>query len=71
MRELDVIERTREIITINRLTKDLRKLGVQAGDILLVHSSLSSLGWVCGGPQAVIEALQAVVGDEGTLVMPA
>jgi aminoglycoside 3-N-acetyltransferase len=37
---------------------------------LLVHSSLRSLGWVCGGEVAVIQALQDVLTPEGTLVMP-
>ncbi len=36
-----------------------------------MHSSLSSLGWVCGGVQAVIMALKQAVGKGGTLVMPA
>ena len=35
-----------------------------------MHSSLSSLGWVCGGPQAVIVALETVLGRRGTLVVP-
>jgi len=45
-------------------------LGVQAGDVLLVHSSYKSLGEVDGGPQTVIDALLAALGPEGTLIMP-
>lgn len=48
----------------------LRAAGCGAGDTLLVHSSLSALGKVEGGPETVIRALDAVVGPGGTLVLP-
>ncbi|MFC4449498.1 aminoglycoside N(3)-acetyltransferase [Halorussus aquaticus] len=64
------IERTDEPITPERIAADLRDLGVEAGETLLVHSSLSSLGWVTGGQPAVVNALTEAVTPEGTLVMP-
>jgi len=56
--------------TVQSIRDDLSALGVAPGMVLLVHSSLSSLGWVCGGPVAVVLALEAALGPEGTLVMP-
>jgi len=53
------------------LGEDLAELGIHPGDIILVHSSLRSLGWVCGGATAVVQALLDVLGPTGTLVAPA
>ncbi|WP_345726235.1 AAC(3) family N-acetyltransferase [Cryptosporangium minutisporangium] len=56
--------------TRRTLAADLRALGVRSGDVLLVHTALSALGWVAGREQAVILALQDAVGPSGTLVVP-
>ncbi len=48
----------------------LRASGIHSGDVLLVHSSLKSMGHVEGGAEAVIDACLEVLGSDGTLVMP-
>ncbi len=52
------------------IAAELTALGVQPGSVLVVHSSMRSMGWVNGGAVAVILALEEVLGPEGTLVMP-
>ena len=57
-------------ITKNEIITALEKLGLTKGDNVMVHTSLSQLGYVCGGAQTVIEALIEVVGSDGTIMMP-
>lgn len=71
MSEADVISRSSAPVTRERLVSDLRALGVREGDLLNVHASLSALGWVVGGARTVVDALLDVLGDTGTLSMPA
>ncbi|MDQ4024518.1 MAG: AAC(3) family N-acetyltransferase, partial [Actinomycetota bacterium] len=71
MREEDVVAATGSPVTLTRIVDDLRALGVSQGMTLLAHVSLSRIGWVAGGSHAVVLALEAAVGDAGTLVMPA
>lgn len=70
MTEEEIVERTPAPATVSSLARDLESLGIQKGATLLVHSSLSAIGWVAGREHAVVLALQRALGDEGTLIMP-
>lgn len=70
-RKLEQMKKIRSTITKGQILGDLRKLGLKEGDIVLVHSSLSSIGYVEGGADTVIDALLRAVGDKGTILMPA
>lgn len=59
------------VVTQQDIEDGLRRFGLGQGDVVEVHSSLSSFGWVEGGAATVVDALMAVVGEEGTLVMSA
>ncbi len=70
MLEAATISNAKLPLTVDRLTEQLSGCGLQAGQTVLVHSSMSKLGWVAGGAQAVIQALLRVLGEDGTLMMP-
>ena len=57
-------------ITRQEIVSGLQKLGLEAGAKVLVHSSLSSLGYVEGGADAIIEALIEAAGPRGTVLVP-
>ncbi len=57
--------------TVDSLCGDLRRFGITEGMTVLLHSSLSAIGWVCGGAVGVILAVEKALGESGTLVMPA
>lgn len=60
----------RQLVLKNDVKKALEEIGVKSGQAMMVHTSLSSIGFVCGGAQIVIEALIEAVGEEGTIMMP-
>lgn len=57
-------------VDLDTLLLGLQRLGLRAGNHVLVHSSLSSLGQVDGGAATVVEALLRAVGPSGTVLVP-
>ncbi|MFB2881802.1 AAC(3) family N-acetyltransferase [Floridanema aerugineum] len=70
MSESEAIAKTPSPRTRETLKNDFHQLGLQPEMTIIVHSSLSSLGWVCGGSVTVIQALMDIITPNGTLVMP-
>lgn len=60
----------RKLVLKKDIKEALKNVGVTQGQTVMVHTSLSSLGFVCGGAQIVIEALLESVGENGTIMMP-
>jgi aminoglycoside 3-N-acetyltransferase len=58
------------VVTEADIVAGLRRLGLAAGAVVLVHSSLRSFGHVRGGADAVIDALLSCAGRSGTVLVP-
>ena len=58
------------MINQNRIETDLKKLGVNEVMVLALHSSLSKIGQVDGGPDTIVKAFLSVLGESGTLMVP-
>lgn len=70
MTEAKAISVTNTPHHIPSLISDLQAAGIDSSDVLIVHSSLSSIGYVIGGPVTVIDALMKHL-HKGTLALPA
>ncbi len=57
-------------ISKQKLINDFNKIGIKKDDSVLVHSSLSKIGFVDGGAETVVNALFECVGENGTLLFP-
>lgn len=58
-------------VTRQDVADGLKAAGVVPGDVAMFHSSLSSMGHVEGGADAVIGGFLDAVGPEGTVAVPA
>lgn len=58
-------------ITKDEIVERLKMLGAEEGGVLLVHAAVSECGYVRGGAETVLEALEEAVGKQGTVLFPA
>lgn len=56
--------------TQENLKQSLLSAGIQPGDHLMVHASLSKMGFIEGGANTVVDVLKEMVGAEGLILMP-
>jgi len=56
--------------TQEELKESVINAGILPGDHLMVHASLSKMGFIEGGADTVVEVLKEIVGAEGLILMP-
>lgn len=59
------------IVTKEAIRNKLLELGLKNEQKIIVHSSLSSFGFVVGGPETIIDVLKEIIGENGLIMMPA
>ncbi len=67
----DELKRENKILTKKDIEQFLQNNGIKTGDVIMLNSSLSKIGFVEGAAQSVIDGFLNVIGNTGTLVMPA
>lgn len=57
------------LITKSKLMEDLRSLGIAPGQTVMLHASVSRVGWIVGGPDVILQAILDVLTPSGTLMI--
>ncbi len=56
-------------VTRSQLIQGLKGLGLSAGQVVMLHASVKSIGRIVGGPDVVLQAIVDVLTPSGTLMM--
>ncbi len=59
-----------QMITKSDLMKNFEQIGLRKSDTVLVHASMSKIGYLENGPQTFVEALIEFIGADGNVMMP-
>lgn len=63
-------KKSNSVVTKEMIEEGLKKIGVKEGDNIILHSSLSKMGYVKEGPKTLVDAILSVIGEKGTLMCP-
>jgi aminoglycoside 3-N-acetyltransferase len=69
-KEREALREKGEVLTAETFRKVLIEQGVNEQNDVMVHSSLSKLGYVEGGAETVVNVLTDLLGKQGNLLMP-
>jgi len=70
-KQRETLASTNHVVTQSHIIEQLKEIGLKSGEVVMLHSSLSKMGYVDGGAQTVIDSILKIIGNEGTLAMPA
>lgn len=59
------------MVSKDELRDGFLKCGIKKGDVVMLHSSYTALRGADGGPDAVLDVLIELIGEDGTLLIPA
>ena len=71
LKQRELLISQKKIVTKQQIIEKLKSIGIKDGETIMLHSSLSKIGFVENGANTVIDAFTEVIGKDGTLVMPA
>jgi len=57
------------LVTRGQIAANLQTLGVEPGDVVMLHASVGAVGWIVGGPEQVLHGTFDAVGPSGTVMM--
>lgn len=59
-----------DVISKSQLVDQFKQIGIEEGDVVLVHTSMSKIGYMEEGPKTFVDAIIEAVGSTGHVLMP-
>ena len=69
-KQRETLASANHIVTQHQIVERLKEIGLNNGEVVMLHSSLSKIGYVEDGAETLITAFLEILDKDGTLVMP-